>query len=191
MYKRQLKKLYKNEEEIRPEDMPKILINTNFSYEDTDGGLRRRIRPVEFTDYYTRHGGVDAVHNKMFPSGFTKEDWKGFDDFVISSIQYHLQQGGKVELVELSNIGWDKKFSNQFGEKTLEFFKDNISQWLRLDYVEVATFQRQYDEYVAGELKEKYKLSQKTLSNAVREFCERHVLNFEQSKAKYLSLIHI
>jgi hypothetical protein len=181
-----LKKLYKNEEEIFPEDMPKILINTNFSYEDTDGGLRRRIRPVEFTDYYTRHGGVDAVHNKMFPSGFTKEDWKGFDDFIINSIQYHLQQGGKVELVDLSNIGWDKKFSNQFGEKTLEFFRDNISNWLRLDYVEVATFQRQYDEYVAGELKEKYKLSQKTLSNAVKEFCERHILNFEQSKAKYI-----
>ncbi len=57
---------------------------------------------------------------------------------------------------------------------------------MRLDYVEVATFQRQYDEYVAGELKEKYKLSQKTLSNAVKEFCERHVLNFEQSKAKYI-----
>ncbi|MCW8314191.1 bifunctional DNA primase/polymerase [Sphingobacterium sp. InxBP1] len=181
-----LKKLYKNEEEIRPEDMPKILINTNFSYEDSDGGLRRRIRPVEFTDYYTRHGGVDAVHNKMFPSGFTKEDWKGFDDFVISSIQYHLQQGGKVELVELSNIGWDKKFSNQYGEKTLEFLKDNISHWLRMDFVEAGAFQRQYDEYVSGELKEKYKLSQKTLSNAVKEFCERHGLSLEHSQPKYI-----
>ncbi|HAE68381.1 MAG TPA: hypothetical protein DCG77_14510 [Sphingobacterium sp.] len=181
-----LKKLYKDEKEVVPEDMPKILINTNYSYEDLDGGLKRRIRPVEFTDYYTRHGGVDVVHGKMFPSGFTKEDWKGFDEFVISSIQYNLAQNGKLELVELSDIGWNKKFSNQYGEKTLEFFKDNISQWLRMDYVESAVFQRQYDEYVSGELKEKYKLSQKTLSNAVKEFCERYGLSLEHSQPKYI-----
>ena len=179
-----LKKLYRNEEEVDPEDMPKILINTNFSYEDSDGGLLRRIRPIEFTDYYTRMGGVDVVHGKMFPSGFTKEDWKGFDCFVLECIQYHLQQKGKVEMVELSKVGWEKKFYNQFGQKTYEFFSDNIINWAQSDYVEVSKFQKDYDDYVASDLKEKYKLSQIKLNAALREFCERHSIQLQQSIPK-------
>jgi len=182
-----LKKLYKNEEEVNPCDMPKILINTNYSYEDADGGLKRRIRPVEFTEFYTLNGGVDIVHGKMFPSGFTKEDWKGFDDFVLKSIQHHLSQGGKIELVDLSEIGWNKKFTNQYGEKTLEFFLDNIHSWLRSDYVEVSLFQKAYDEYVATDLKEKYKLSQRTLNAALIEFCDRYAISFQQSVVKRLA----
>lgn len=182
-----LKKLYKNEEEIAPEYMPKILINTNYSYEDSDGGLRRRIIPIEFTDFYTQNGGVDTVHGKMFPSGFTQEDWKGFDQFIIACIQYHLQQGGKLYKQELSQIGWEKKFANQYGEKTFEFFLDNIVSWVYSDYVEVSVFQQQYDSYVATDLKEKYKLSQRSLNTAIREFCERFGLEFQQSIVKKIT----
>ena len=91
-----LKKLYKDEIEVNPEDMPKFLINTNYSYDDADGGLKRRIKPIEFTPYYTLNGGVDAVHGKMFPSEFTKEDWADFDRIVLECIRYNLEQGGKL-----------------------------------------------------------------------------------------------
>lgn len=184
-----LKKLYRNEEEIAPELMPKILINTNYSFEDSDGGLKRRIRVVEFTDYYTKHGGVDGVHGKLFPTGSTKgdwtdQDWKGFDDFVLNCIQYNLAQGGKLQQTDLSQIGWEKKFTNQFGDKTLEFLMDNMSSWTLSDHVEVKNFQRAYDDYVAGDLKEKYKLTQQSLNKAVREFCERYNITFIQSQVK-------
>lgn len=176
-----INKKYKGEYSVNIQDSPKVVFNTNYSYEDGDGGLRRRFRPVEFTDYYTVHGGVDVVHGKLFPDGFTKEDWQGFDDFVLRCIQYHLKQGCKIDMAELSDNGWEKKFTIQYGEKTLEFISDNIENWLHSEYVEVSNFQKSYDDYVATELKEKYKLSQRTLNSAVREFCERYDLKFEQS----------
>jgi len=188
-----MKKLYRNEEEVSPEIMPKLLINTNYSFEDSDGGLKRRIIPIEFTDFYTLNGGIDTVHGKMFPSAggsrgdWTNEDWKGFDDFVLGCIQYNLQQGGKLQRSELSQIGWEKKFSNQYGEKTLEFFNDNMATWISSGYITVSMFQYQYEQYVAGELKEKYKLSQRTLNSAVREFCERFGVDFQQSVVKKIA----
>jgi len=180
-------KKYKSEFSVPIEQAPKLVFNTNFSYEDDDGGLRRRIRHVEFTDYYTIHGGVDVVHGKLFPDGFSKEDMKGFDDFILSSIQYHLKEGCKIQKEDLSQNGWDKKFMNQFGDKTLEFFLDNIHIWLKSDYVEVSNFQKAYDEYVATDLKEKYKLSQRTLNAALVEFCDRYSIKFQQSVVKRLA----
>lgn len=182
-----INKKYKGEYSVNIHAAPKVVLNTNYSYEDTDGGVGRRFRPVEFTDYYTLKGGVDVVHGKLFPDGFTDEDWKGFDDMVLGSIQYHLQQGCKIEKVDLSDNGWEKKFNIQYGEKTLEFIRDNISTWLSSDYVEVSNFQKSYDEYVAGDLKEKFKLSQRTLNAAVREFCERHGLEFQQSVVRRIA----
>lgn len=179
-----INKKYKGEYSVNIQESPKVVFNTNYSYEDSDGGLKRRFRPVEFTDYYTVRGGVDVVHGKLFPDGFTKEEWNGFDDFVLRCIQFHLQQGCKIDLAELSDNGWEKKFNIQYGEKTLEFISDNIQTWLASDYVEVSNFQKSYDDYVATELKEKYKLSQRTLNNAVRDFCERYELSFGQSSLK-------
>lgn len=186
-----INKKYRGEFSVPIERAPKVVFNTNHSFEDNDGGLTRRLRVVEFTDYYTIHGGVDAVHGKLFPDGFTKEEWAGFDNTILQCIQLHLQKGGKIDRVDLSSAGWEKKFSNQYGEKTLEFFMDNIQAWCSSDYIEVSNFQRAYDEYVAGELKEKYKLSQRSLNGAIREFCERHKLNFNQSVPKRIPNIGI
>lgn len=182
-------KKYKGEYSVPIELAPKIVFNTNFSYEDNDGGLRRRIRQIEFTNYYTLHGGVDVVHGKLFPDGFTDEDMRGFDDFVMECIQYHLKQGCKIKKENLSSIGWDKKFINQYGDKTLEFFMDNINSWLVSEHVEVSNFQRAYDEYVATDLKEKYKLSQRTLNAALTDFCERYGIDFQQSIVKKVNSI--
>lgn len=38
-------------------------MQTNYSYEITDGGLKRRIIPLEFTNFFTDRGGLD-VHFK-------------------------------------------------------------------------------------------------------------------------------
>ncbi|MCL7987758.1 bifunctional DNA primase/polymerase [Sphingobacterium sp. lm-10] len=182
-----INKKYKGEYSVNIQDSPKVVFNTNYSYEDSDGGLHRRFRPIEFTDYYTVNGGVDVVHGKLFPDGFDSAEWKGFDDFVLGSIKYHLSQGCKIERIDLSDNGWEKKFTIQYGEKTLEFISDNISTWLASEYVEVSNFQKSYDDYVATELKEKYKLSQRTLNSAVREFCERHEITFDQSVVKKIT----
>lgn len=181
-------KKYDREFSVGIEEAPKLLFNTNYSYSDVDGGLKRRIRTIEFTDYYTRKGGVDAVHGKLFPSGsfkgdWTDEDWKGFDDMIIHCIQYNLSKGGKIDRVDLSDTGWQKKFLTMYGEDNYEFIKDRIQKWVQSEYVKASDFQQQYDSYMA-ELKERYKLGKKKLMSAVKEFCDRHGIEFEQGVKK-------
>lgn len=179
-------KKYDKEISVSIEHTPKLVLNTNYSYSDSDGGLKRRIIPVEFTDFYTRNGGVDAVHGKLFPSAgnkgtWTDEDWKGFDDFIIHCIQYNLSNNGKLIAERLSEDGWMKKFINMYGEDNYDFIRDNITSWVKSQYIKVSDFQMQYDSYV-NELKERYKLGKKTLMSAVREFCDRYNITFQQGK---------
>ena len=86
-----MKKLFKNEVEIPNVEMPKFLIQTNFSYEISDGGLKRRIKQIEFTDYFSKCGGVDIHFNAHFPKDWNAEDWAGFDNIMASSIQLFLK----------------------------------------------------------------------------------------------------
>lgn len=181
-------KKYDREISVGIEDAPKLLLNTNYSYSDVDGGLKRRIRQIEFTDYYTRNGGVDGVHGKTFPSvgfkgGWTDEDWKGFDDMILHCIQYNLSQNGKIESVDLSETGWVKKFVNMYGEDNFEFIRDRIERWVRSEYIKVSDFQKEYDDYMAA-LKERYKLGKKNLMSAVKEFCDRFSIRFDQGVKK-------
>lgn len=183
-----INKKYDREVSINTASTPKLVINTNYSYADSDGGLRRRIRPIEFTDYYTRNGGVDGVHGKLFPSsgdkgGWSEEDWKGFDDFILHCIQFNLQQGGKIHAESLSADGWTKKFVNMYGEDNYDFIRDNMQDWVFNGYIKVSDFQRKYDDYV-NELKERYKLGKKTLLSAVKDYCDRYNVGFEQGVQK-------
>ncbi len=174
-------KKYLGEYTVSAEFMAKLLINTNFSFEDTDGGLKRRIIPVEFTDYYTLNGGIDVVHGKMFPSGWNDADWKGFDDTIISYIQYHLRQGGKLNKPGLSELGWIKKFVNQYNQRTYEYIHDNIKNWIGRKEIASKDFASEYDEY-ANLLKDKYKLGSRSFINAVKEYCDRYNVGLEVSK---------
>lgn len=181
-------KKYDREVSVSIAATPKVLLNTNYSYADIDGGIKRRLRQIEFTDYYTRNGGVDGVHGKLFPSdGFkgdwSPEDWKGFDDFILHSIQYNLQQGGKLGKVDLTETGWTKKFITMYGEDNYDFIRDNMQDWVTNGYVKVSDFQRMYDDYV-NELKERYKLGKKTLLSAVKDYCDRFNVEFTQGVQK-------
>jgi len=189
-------KKYDREISVSIDQTPKVVINTNYSYADLDGGLKRRIIPIEFTDYYTKNGGVDGVHGKLFPSKgmegtWTKEDWKGFDDFVIHCIQVNLSNDGKLSPTRLSDDGWVKKFINMYGEDNYDFISDNIEYWRKRDthglpgWVKVDDFQREYDDYV-NSLKERYKLGKKKLMSAMREYCERFGIAFQCSVQKRL-----
>lgn len=185
-----LKKLWKDQEEVPVQDMPKILMNTNFSYDDSDGGLKRRIIPVEFTDYYTVHGGVDTVHGKMFPSGFTREDWAGFDRFVISCIQLFLRGGGKLEASELSQTGWEKKFKNKYNENTFDFIQQHFDSWVSEGFVEIGRFNEQYANFCAeNDVPERYKAGRVTMNEALMEYCHRQGVMFVPSHRKKVNNI--
>lgn len=125
-----VKKLYKDEQSIAFEYSPKFIASTNFSYDISDGGLKRRARPIEFTNFYTLKGGVKKVHGKMFPDDFNAEDWMSYDEVIIECIQYHLQMDGQIDEVCLSEGGAYKQLVLKYGEdlfeKVSEFTDDLI-----------------------------------------------------------------
>ncbi len=178
-----LKKLYKNEVQVNPEDMPKFLLNTNYSYDDADGGLKRRIKPIEFTPFYTLKGGVDAVHGKMFPSEFTKEDWADFDRIVLDCIRYNLSKGGKIETMQLSKTGWEKKFKSTYTTGTYDFIHMNIDMWVEQGFVSNNKFKEQYNDFAnENDIQHKYRATSILMNIALKEYCDRMEIVFSSNE---------
>lgn len=182
------KRLYKDQIDVESEDMPKLLLNTNYSYEETDGGLIRRIRHVEFKPFYTINGGVDVVHGKMFPADFNEQDWSDYDNFIAECIQMLLQANGKIEKTELSTDAWVKKFHMQYGETTYIFIQDYMESWIKSGFVSNALFNEQYKKVCKDfDVPEKYHLSAKAMSSALKDFCVKNEIAIETSAVKYIN----
>lgn len=184
------KKLYKDEYDVEPQDMPKILLNTNYSYDEADGGLKRRIRQLEFSDFYTLKGGVDQVHGKLFPNDFETEDWADYDAVIIESLQQLFKKGGKIEKRELSETGWRKKFDLNYGKYLFPFLDENISDWLKEKFIandimkeRFADIMREYD------VPQKYQLSFDRRVEAIDEFCKHRGHFVERSRKRVGALV--
>lgn len=173
-------KKYKAEVTVEAGDMPKLLLNTNYSYEEEDGGVKRRIRHVEFTPYYTIHGGVDAVHGKMFPRDFTAEDWRGYDHFIADCISEAYKHNLKIEKTDLSEEGWIKQFRNSYGEATHQFITDNMDMWLQNGFVSNKQFNDQYREFSEEfDIPQKFRLSSRRMNEAIKDFCDKNKVFFD------------
>jgi hypothetical protein len=187
-----LKKLYKDELEIDSKDMCKLLLNTNYSYDDADGGLKRRIIPVEFSNYYTVKGGIDAVHGKMFPDGFNKDDWEGFDHCIAESIQLLLKDKGKLTAGDLSHTGWIKKFKGQYGDSTFEFIEDNIASWIEKQFISTKDFTESYHSFCNdNDINIKFRAGQKLMNMAIKDYCIKHDHVFNPSHLRKINSIPV
>lgn len=176
------KRLYKDQVDVESEDMPKLLLNTNYSYEETDGGLMRRIRHVEFNPFYTLKGGVDVVHNKSFPVDFDSNDWADYDNFISECVQLIIKNKGKIEKVELSEDAWVKKFQMQYGETTHTFITDYIESWVESGFVSNGNFNTQYETVCTDfGIPSKFRLSSKVMSSALKDFCAKNEIKIEVS----------
>lgn len=182
------KKLFKDERRIGPNDMPKILVNTNYSYEVSDGGLRRRIKPVEFTNFFNQNGGVDAYFGGTFPTQrhhrhhcWTPEDWSAFDNFIAQCISEWLA-AGKIGEVELTLTGWEKQFKQEFKENTWQFIVDNIDDWVAKGRVEIQHFNDSYTKFCnEANVSTMYRASAKKLNEAIERYCARFGIHYTKS----------
>ncbi len=176
-----VKYLFKDDISIDSEEMPKFLINTNFSFEISDGGLRRRIIPIEFSDYFTKAGGVDIHYGKMFPDDWSKDEWLAFDNFIVKAIQAWLSVG-KLKAPELSEGGWDKQFElNHGGIYTRQFIDENIERWCTLRGIKVEDFNKEYLRFlerVTGNIN--LKLGPGKMNRALLEYSNRFNIHFEK-----------
>lgn len=174
-----VKKLYKNEAHIPVEDMPKLLASTNYSFDDADPGIYRRIRQIEFTDFFTRVGGVRKHYGKMFPYDWTKEDYHFYDNFVMECIQVFLHLDCYIEKKELTLGGWNKKFDLKY-KHLRDFINQNINEWKDREFVSNETFKSNYELYCKeNEIKTGYQAY--TINLALEDYCEYKGIFFDKA----------
>lgn len=168
-----LKKLFKDEVEIPVQDGPKFIIQTNFSYEITDGGLKRRIKPIEFTDFFTRKGGVDVHYGMHFPGGWEETDWNNFDTIIIESIQVWLSSQRKIQAAALTETGWRKQFEHTHGFNLTTFISDHFEGWVEKSNVPSEDIKSQINTfYLENDVSIKYHYSSQKISTAIKEWAK-------------------
>lgn len=168
-----LKKLFKDEIEIPVEDGPKFIVQTNYSYETKDGGLKRRIIPVEFTNFFTSARGVDLYYGCHFPNGWNDDDWNNFHTVIIHSIQEWLGSNRKLYPADLTTTGKIKQFEQMFGPNTTEFISERFDGWVESQFIKTKDLQAQLNEYhQANQTPQIYRSSPKRFNQAIRYYAK-------------------
>lgn len=184
-----LKKLWKNEQEISVNLLPKIIVNTNYSYEITDGGLKRRIIPLEFTDFFTRSGGVKRHYGgTKFPDDWSEDDWAGYNHIIISGIQEWLKTDLFLEAPALTYGGWRKQMEQTFGHGAMEFIYDNWNLWVDNGFITNTDFKKQLQDYFEDKGVNKiYWPSMSKVNKAIEEYGIRMGIEVQSDVQKKLS----
>jgi len=177
-----MKKLHVNEYSIPTEDMPKFIISTQFSVDIKDGGIRRRVRPIEFTDFFTRAGGVDVYYNGIhFTDNWTTEDWGGFDTTMALAVQQWLKVGRKLTIPTLTHTGWLKQFEQTYGRTINGIIVENIDQWCESEFISLDRFKNDCSVYYnENNVQLKYRPTSFSFNDALTEWCKKHDIIFDK-----------
>lgn len=188
-----MKKLFVNEYSVAVELMPKFLISTNYSYEVTDGGIKRRVLPVEFSDFFTKQGGVDTYYKGVhFPNDWTEKDWGGYDTFIAMSVQEWLRLHRKIKAPELSLGGWMKQFSQTYGINTTEFIESNFEYWVQKEWISNEDFKSELTNfYTENNVPRNYQPSSKKLYEAIDEYCKHNGVKFTNGEVRRVQVLTI
>ena len=187
-----IKKLYKNEVTLAIQYLPKNVFDTNYSFDIADGGVKRRLRFVEFSDFFTRAGGV-ASHfdGKRFPREGMEDDWEdddwiGYYNYMVNCIVY--LKDPILRNVKMTESGWKKQFCVNHGENTFEFIEENIENFKFRHTIPQAEFQRIYDDFCnANGINIKYRKSAQKMNDALEEYCSHYNIFFEKGKNKSIN----
>jgi len=174
-----LKKLWKDEVAIEVADMPKFIIQTNYSFEITDGGLRRRIIAIEFTDHFTKAGGVDVHFGCHFPKGWELQDWTGYDNMIANCVKEWLAGGLKLHPVALTESGWVKQFSQSWGQVIHDIIAEYMEKWMALKWVSGEVFKNHIDEfYRENNTPNSYRPAMNRIYAGISEWCKHYENQF-------------
>ena len=184
------RRLFKNAIDIPTEKAPKFIIQTNYSFEVTDGGVRRRLIPLEFTDFFTRCGGVDTHFGAHFPKGWTSEDWADYDNLILDSVQLWMKENYKMASRELSSTGWKKQFEINFGAVISGLIEENITSWISQHLVSSNEFTELCQAYYNdNDINMRYRPGRKRINEALEEYCKHEGINFEKGVNKTVNSI--
>lgn len=186
------KKLFANEREVSVEEMPKFIVSSNYSFETIDGGVKRRVMPVEFTNFFTQAGGVDIHFKAHFPNGWEPADWNAFDSILAKGVFLWLSGGLKLYAPELTAGGWAKQFQQTFGNVITGFIKEKFGAWLELEQITNEEFKKEYEDYIRETgTSLMYKPSMHRMNLALTEYCKREGVAYESDVVKSINGIKI
>ena len=178
-----LKKLFKDVIDVPVEESPKIILQTNYSYEVKDGGIQRRLIPIEFSDFFTKSGGIDVFYNCHFPKGWGANEWADFDTVIAESIKLWLSSGMKLKAGTLSDDGWKKQFQMVHGAITVEVISELLPKWTEQHQVNSKEFQEDLTNYYNdNDIQFRYRPSKQKILKAIEEYCNQNKINFEKGK---------
>lgn len=165
-----IKKLYSNESVVLCEDMPKFIVPTNFSYDGNEPGIKRRIRQLEFTSFFTVTGGVDVHYGCHFPKGWNEEDWAGYDFIITTAIQKWIASM-RIPKMPLSAGGWSKQFEQIYGHTIAGFMREYWATFARLKFISLDQLRTWKDLYCKeNDVIDKYKPTSHKLNKAMTEW---------------------
>lgn len=168
------KKLFKDEVEIPVSEGPKFIVQTNYSYEISDGGLRRRIMPIEFSDFFTKAGGVDVYFKCHFPNGWTESDWNNYDTIIIESVKIWLKSNKKIQSASLTETGWEKQFEHTYSRNMAEFIREYFEKWIfnkEVPSEDIRAYLGQF--YIDNDIPIKFHFSTQRVASGIKEWA-RH-----------------
>ena len=164
-----VKKLYKDEFNVDVSEMAKLGASTNYSVDNSDPGLKRRVRFIEFTNYYTKLGGVKTATGKMFPKDWDEQEYLFFDNIMAECIRVYLKSDCVIEESIMSEGGYIKQFEQKYNH-LYDFIKMYIEEWKSIGKVSNSMFNLQYKEFLE-EANIKKGLSSFTINKAVEDYC--------------------
>lgn len=177
-----LKKLYKDMVAMKIDETPIIWLESNYSFKKTDGGVLRRLRTIEFTDFFSRCGGVDIHYGgKLFPTDWSESDWLSYYNYMSLCIQEYLKDR-KLKQEKLTTTGWHKQFDYSFNQLTKQFIEENIEDWLSSYFVTREEFESQYDKFCnQNGINVRYRISSIKMNDALQEYCDHFNIEFNKN----------
>lgn len=177
-----LKKLYKDQITIPEHLLPKIWAQTNYSYVISDGGVRRRVRVIEFTDFFTNAGGVDTYYNnKMFPIDWSLDDWSAYYNYMINCLQTYLANP-KIAETKLTTEGWMKQYEQTYNKHTRQFIEENIENWCEKEFISRELFEEEYHIFCRNNgINARFALSSIKMNDALSDWCDKFNIEFDKN----------
>ena len=113
----------KNKDEIWIpfERSPKIVITTNYVISGAGTSHDRRRHEIEFFQYFNSKRNPHDEYGKLLFDGWDQNEWKLFDNYMLSNLQMYLQEG----LIESKSINADAK---RFIQSTCKEFYDFVME---------------------------------------------------------------
>ncbi len=136
---------HKDQQIMKFEEAPKILISTNYTIEGHDHSTLDRQFIIEFSDHYNMNKTPVSEFGHRFFENWNTEQWNSFDNFMISCLQFYLENGF-VEYEKINLI--TKKIIAATSEDFLEFMKDKeiVTEYNQSEIHK--EFKEQYEDYV-------------------------------------------